>query len=386
MVDQAGLLSADAERALDERLAGHERASQNQVVVVTVDSLQGRTIEEFGYQLGRHWGIGQAEQDNGVLLIVAPQERRVRIEVGYGLEGLLTDAISSNIIHSLILPAFRRGDVEGGIAGGALAVVDALGGQYQMRGGVQGKRLQGPARYVGLVRGWLRRRWLRRRRRRRVRGRRRLGRLVGMLIDDAGAEKIAERIAAIERETDAELVTVLARQSDDYTFIPTLWAALAALATPWLLYLGPFFGAFWLETSDLLIAQGGVFVALFALLRWPPVLRRVVPRAVRVWRASSLAKRQFLEQGLHHTRGETGVLIFVSEAEHYVEILADRGIDVHVGHDGWQHIIDAFTTRLHDGQVLDGFLDCIDACGALLVEYAPATGEKNELPNHLVRL
>jgi uncharacterized protein len=135
IVDQAGLLSPDAERALDERLAGHERASTNQIVVVTLDSLQGRPIEEVGYQLGRHWGIGQAGEDNGVLLIVAPNERKVRIEVGYGLEGTLTDAISSNIIHALILPAFRRGDTEGGIAAGTLAIVEALGGQYQMRSG-----------------------------------------------------------------------------------------------------------------------------------------------------------------------------------------------------------------------------------------------------------
>lgn len=133
VVDGAGLLSRAREAALDERLAAHERASRNQIVVVTVESLQGRSIEEFGYQLGRVWGIGQAGEDNGVLLIVAPNERKVRIEVGYGLEGTLTDALCSNIVHSVILPAFRRGDTEGGIEAGVIAIVDALGGQYQLR-------------------------------------------------------------------------------------------------------------------------------------------------------------------------------------------------------------------------------------------------------------
>ena len=150
VVDGAGLLSPAAERALDERLAGHERASRNQVVVVTVDSLQGRTIEEFGYQLGRAWGIGQAGEDNGVLLIVAPNERKVRIEVGYGLEGTLTDALSSNIIHSVVLPAFRRGDTEGGIEAGAVAIIDALGGEYEMRP-TGGQRPQGPPSVGALV-------------------------------------------------------------------------------------------------------------------------------------------------------------------------------------------------------------------------------------------
>jgi putative membrane protein len=203
-----------------------------------------------------------------------------------------------------------------------------------------------------------------------------------MLVDEAGAERIAERIAAIELETDAELVTVLARRSDDYTYIPALWAALVALLVPWVLHWSPF----WLDVVELLAAQALTFIAVFLVLRAPPVLLRVIPRRVRQWRASGLARRQFLEQGLHHTAGDTGVLIFVSEAEHYVEILADRGIDRHVGHDRWQAIVDAFTARVKAGQTIEGFLECVDACGALLIEHVPATHEKNELPNHLVMI
>jgi uncharacterized protein len=140
VVDGAGLLSPEAERRIAERLEAHERATGNQVVVVTLDSLQGYPIEDFGYQLGRHWGIGQKGTDNGAILIVAPGERKVRIEVGYGLEGELTDAMSSHIIQDVILPRFRRGDFEGGVEAGAAAMVEVLGGEYtlpppQSRGG-----------------------------------------------------------------------------------------------------------------------------------------------------------------------------------------------------------------------------------------------------------
>src|SRR5579864_3107443 len=95
VVDDAGILSDSTRGALTDMLAQHERETSNQVVVVTLKGLQGYTIEDFGYQLGRKWGIGQKEKNNGVLLIVAPREHKVRIEVGYGLEGTLTDAASS---------------------------------------------------------------------------------------------------------------------------------------------------------------------------------------------------------------------------------------------------------------------------------------------------
>src|SRR5690606_31329664 len=89
VVDEANLLQPAEEAALTEKLAALEQGSSDQLVVVTVPDLQGYEIEEYGYQLGRHWGIGQNETNNGVLLIVAPNERKVRIEVGYGLEGIL---------------------------------------------------------------------------------------------------------------------------------------------------------------------------------------------------------------------------------------------------------------------------------------------------------
>ena len=122
VVDQARLLTPETEAALTAKLEALERDTSDQLVVVTVDSLQDREIEDYGYQLGRAWGIGQADDDNGVLLIVAPEERKVRIEVGYGLEPVLTDALSALIIHNEILPSFREGYFERGIQQGVEAI------------------------------------------------------------------------------------------------------------------------------------------------------------------------------------------------------------------------------------------------------------------------
>ena len=128
VVDEAGLLPAADRATLAASLAGLEAKMMDQLVVVTLKSLQGTTIEDYGYQLGRRWGIGQKDKDSGVLLIVAAAERRVRIEVGYGLEGTLTDAATRLIIENLILPAFKAGDVPGGIKGGVSGIIQVLGG------------------------------------------------------------------------------------------------------------------------------------------------------------------------------------------------------------------------------------------------------------------
>ena len=116
VVDAANLLDpADEEAPLTGDLKALEQKSSDQVVVVTLPSLQGYAIEDYGYQLGRHWGIGTKQLSNGMLLIVAPNERKVRIEVGRGLEPILTDALSKIIIENAILPRFRAGDFAGGI-------------------------------------------------------------------------------------------------------------------------------------------------------------------------------------------------------------------------------------------------------------------------------
>lgn len=202
------------------------------------------------------------------------------------------------------------------------------------------------------------------------------------LLSESEQRQVAAAITAVERETDAELVTVLAAQADEYAYIPLLWAGILALLVPGAvnLLLG------WWGAHTLLLMQWLAFIVLSLLFRLPGVATRLIPRPVRYWRASNLARRQFLEHNLHHTRGETGMLIFVSEAERYVEILVDRGISDRVGDDAWQEIVAKFTGQVRQGRTLQGFLDCIEACGRHLRQHVPATHERNELPNHLVIL
>ena len=115
-----------AQADLTSKLAALEAKNGDQLVVVTLPSLQGYPIEDYGYQLGRTWGIGQKGTNTGAILLVAPTERKVRIEVGYGLEPILTDALSSVIIQTVVLPKFKAGDLEGGVTAGTDAVIQQL--------------------------------------------------------------------------------------------------------------------------------------------------------------------------------------------------------------------------------------------------------------------
>jgi uncharacterized protein len=127
VVDQTGILPPPAVERLTAELAAHEQRTGQQVVVAVVKSLDGRPIEDYGYQLGRFWGIGQKDKNTGAILLVAPNDHKVRIEVGYGLEGELTDAVSSVIINQTILPSFRKGDMASGIVVGTEQMLLALG-------------------------------------------------------------------------------------------------------------------------------------------------------------------------------------------------------------------------------------------------------------------
>lgn len=127
VVDDAHVLSPQTQAELTAKLEALEAKTGDQVVVVTLPSLQGYAIEDYGYQLGRAWGIGQKGKNNGALFIVAPAERKVRIEVGYGLEPVLTDALTSVILQEAVLPRFRAGDVQGGVVAGTDAIVEQLG-------------------------------------------------------------------------------------------------------------------------------------------------------------------------------------------------------------------------------------------------------------------
>ncbi len=131
VVDSAGILSNQTKTKLISMLSAFEKKTSNQIVVVTLKSLQGHSISDYGYQLGRYWGIGQKNKNNGVLLIIAPKEKKVRIEVGYGLEGTLTDAISSVIIREKILPYFKKSDFNNGTLKGIEAIISTIKGTFK---------------------------------------------------------------------------------------------------------------------------------------------------------------------------------------------------------------------------------------------------------------
>jgi len=126
VVDAAEVMSDEQVQALSAKLEALENATLQQFVVATVADLEGYDIADYGYRLGREWALGDAERNDGLMLLVAPNERKVRIEVGYGLEGTMTDAFSQQIIDQRIIPRFKAGDLPGGIVAGADAVIAHL--------------------------------------------------------------------------------------------------------------------------------------------------------------------------------------------------------------------------------------------------------------------
>jgi uncharacterized protein len=131
VVDAAGILKPEDRSSLEAKLKAYEDKTSDQVVVATVTSLQDRTVEDYANRLFREWKLGQAKINNGALLLVAPNERKVRIEVGYGLEGALTDALSKVIITTAIAPRFKTGDYAGGINAGVDAMLSILAGDAE---------------------------------------------------------------------------------------------------------------------------------------------------------------------------------------------------------------------------------------------------------------
>jgi uncharacterized protein len=131
VMDQAGILDAGTRLQLTDKLTAYDQQSGNQLVVVTVQTLDGYPIEYWGYQLGRTWGIGQKDKNTGAILLVDVAEHKLRIEVGYGLEGTLTDVMSDDIIRNTIAPKFKQGDYNGGVSDGVDRILAVLGGQVQ---------------------------------------------------------------------------------------------------------------------------------------------------------------------------------------------------------------------------------------------------------------
>ncbi|MCB1175662.1 MAG: TPM domain-containing protein [Leptospiraceae bacterium] len=130
VVDETGTLSNPTQAELTRILAEHEDQSSNQIAVLIIDSLEGDALEEFSLRTAAAWGLGQKGTDNGVLLLVAKQDRKMRIEVGYGLEGSLTDARCKQILDNELAPRFRAGDFDAGILAGVQAIIAAIDGSY----------------------------------------------------------------------------------------------------------------------------------------------------------------------------------------------------------------------------------------------------------------
>lgn len=202
-------------------------------------------------------------------------------------------------------------------------------------------------------------------------------------VSEADARRINEAIRQAEARTSSELVTVIARAADRYLYVPLLWSSMLALLVPGILWLAG------LATGVVAVyaAQILAFLGFAVLFHWPPLKHLLVPRSVQRRQAQRLAHEQFYAQGLHLTRGRTGVLLFVSVAERYVEILADQGIYQRVPEGTWDRLVAELVARVREGRVAEGFLGAIAACGDILAARCPREpDDRNELPDRLVQI
>lgn len=202
------------------------------------------------------------------------------------------------------------------------------------------------------------------------------------LVSEPDKQRIADAITQAERTTSGEIVAVIAPQSASYLHVPFLWAALAALAVPW-----PFVFWTWWPIQHIYLLQLAVFAALVVALMYPPLRLALVPQSAKHARAHRRAVEQFLAQNLHTTVGRTGVLIFVSAAERFAEILADAAIHQKVPESEWQGIVADLTDYIGKGQPGEGFVRAIAAVGEHLARhFPPDTRSPHALSNHLIVL
>jgi len=202
-------------------------------------------------------------------------------------------------------------------------------------------------------------------------------------LNDQDKQRIREAVENAEKQSSGEFVTVIAGQADQYLFIPTLWAAVLSLLTPALLMVVNSS----LDYQQIYTIQLSVFFVLTILFRWQTLTLMLIPKAVKLQRAKRLAWEQFFALGLHHTRERNGILFFVSIAEKYVEIIADKGINDRVDSTQWESIVVDFTAAVKKGNIADGFVSSINACGNVLKSHFPRQADdKNELSNLLVEI
>ncbi len=210
--------------------------------------------------------------------------------------------------------------------------------------------------------------------------------------------RVHHAIQQLEKNSGGELVAVIAQASDDYLYIPLLWASLIALLLPGLLYfLATQFGwqaglPHWgwgslTDYAELYVIQIIVFCLLALCFRHDKVKMHLVPARVKHRRAHRHAHYCFLERGLHKTQARNSIMIFVSIAEHHVEILADQGINERIDHTIWQAIVDRFIVSIKAGEIGDGLLHAVAECGDLLSAHFPGKRhDRNELTDHIIEI
>jgi putative membrane protein len=211
------------------------------------------------------------------------------------------------------------------------------------------------------------------------------------MVGDKDRERIAAALRQAQAGTAGELVVVIAGRSDSYLYIPLLWASFGALLVPGIILYLPYQwqwimgfigdGHDWAERVTLDHAtvwaiQLAVFLALALLLRWEPVKMLVVPRSVKRHRAQRAAREHFNAQGLRHVQGRTGVLIYVSQGERYVEIIAGQAVSEKVDPETWKRIVDDFVRHARHGRIAEGFIGAVTACGDLLARHCPSAPGK----------
>ena len=201
-----------------------------------------------------------------------------------------------------------------------------------------------------------------------------------MLLSYEERDRLEDLVRDLEATTDAEVVLVLARRADNYLYAPTLVAAIAGMLIPLISIYWPF----WLDTNELVLVQATVFICLALLFRIPALQRKLVPKRTKFFRASNLAMRHFLAQGVHTTKNNLGVMIFVSEFERYIEIIADHGITKKIGDDTWSKEVDLAVPHLKQNNAFNAFTSVLKDLGGILKDDFPITEKKEELPNHVI--
>jgi len=447
VVDEAGILDPAAKTALEQKLADFETKTTGQLVVVTLKSLQGTSIEDYGYQLGRHWQIGQKGKNSGAILIVAPNERKVRIEVGYGLEGTLTDAVSKLIIENSVIPRLRANDFAGGIGRGVDDIIQAASTDSEewkararqrpdnepdlldvlallfflliffmivssvaRRGRGSTQTGAGPRRgargpiIVGIPGSWgpLGSPW--------SGGSGGFGGgggsfggggasgsfLLGRTDHPDAAAAPPTDGTAILSDLDKQSITAAIRAAEEKTAAEIFCVIARAcgdyrlVPIAWAAVLALAVPLSLINFTSwpagiIYLIQLSTFIVAAVVLSLPIVRFRIVPRR-RMWeRAHAEAMHQFLVQGTSRTEQCTGVLIFASVAERYAEIIADHRINREIKSETWANAISTLISAIKDGRPGDGFVAAVNLCGEQLARhFPPGARNPSKRPDKLV--